>query len=33
MLCLAGTTFGHVANIVKGFAIAIGVAFAIWVIW
>ena len=30
---LAPGSAGHIANIVKGYAIAIGVAFAIWFLW
>jgi hypothetical protein len=30
---LAPGSINHVANIVKGYAIAIGVVFAIWIVW
>jgi hypothetical protein len=30
---LAPGSVGHIANIVKGYAIAIGVVFAIWFVW
>jgi threonine/homoserine/homoserine lactone efflux protein len=30
---LAPGSVNHIANIVKGYAIAIGVAFAIWIVW
>ena len=30
---LAPGTVGHIANIVKGYAIAVGVAFAIYMVW
>lgn len=30
---LAPGSLNHIANIVKGYAIAVGVAFAIWIVW
>lgn len=30
---LAPGSINHIANIVKGYAIAVGVAFAIWIVW
>lgn len=33
MVFLAPGSINHVANIVKGYAIAIGVAFAMWFVW
>lgn len=30
---LAPGSFGHVANIVKGYALALGVAFGVWFVW
>lgn len=33
MVLLAPDTIGHVANTVKGYALAIGVAFAMWFVW
>ncbi len=33
MVVLAPGSLGHIANIVKGYALAIGVVFAIWLTW
>lgn len=33
MVALAPGSLGHIANIVKGYALAVGVAFAMWMVW